>query len=375
MTRIVYLRPHTSLSAYEMSYVALLRDEFELDVVTTGEPAIGGAPNWVTRMSWPDEVSWGGRRRSILNGLYARILGRRYHIPGISRMLRGADIVQAGEAASECSYQAALFKESLDYRLMLTVSENQPILESRSPAETRRIRYTLGKVDHVLAIPAAARGRIVEAGFPADKVTVIGHGTDCDRFAPRPGPRREGRIRLGFCGRFQKEKGLDVLLDSVRDLDIEIRLLGSGPERRALAEKAGPGVTFLEPLPYDEIHAFYADIDIFVLPSVPTPGLVEQFGFVLLEAMASGVPVIASAIGGIPEVLGDAGILVRPADVPALRNAILRLVGDDNLRLETGAAGRRRVLERFNRVDVALKMKTVYRRILEEKRCQEAATD
>lgn len=366
--RVAYLRPHETLSKYELGYAALLCDEFDLAFYTTGAAAIGGDPPGVVRLSWPDEWTAAGRRRSLLNGFYARVLGRRYHLPGLDRALSGVALVQANEAASECSWQAARAKERYGFRLLLSVSENQPILEGKSGSAVRRIRAVAEATDHAFAISRQARDRLEEIGVSGDRITLLGHGIDCDRFVPRPeqeaARRAQGTpIRVGYAGRFRREKGLGHLLAATRDLDVDILLLGDGPDAGALKASAGPRVSFAPALPYERMHEFYPGVDIFVLPSIPLPGLVEQFGFVLIEAMASGIPVVASAIGGIPDVLGDAGVLVPPGDEPALRAAIAALAADPERRRMLAESGRTRALAHYRREDVADRMRAVWRRL------------
>lgn len=352
-----------------MNYAMLLNDEFEMTVFGVGASAIGGTLPGVVSLAWPDEWTAGGRRRSFLNGFYSRVLGRRYHMPGLAARLAGMAIVQAGEAASECSWQAAAAKARHGFRLLLSVSENQPIFEHKSAAQRKRIRAVVKATDHAFAISRQARERLEEVGFPADRITLIGHGIDCDRFRPRPettvARRAAGMpIRVGYCGRFRREKGLPHLLAATRSLDVDVVLLGDGPDADALRGAAGPRVAFRPSLTYDEMHAFYPELDIFVLPSIPLPGLVEQFGFVLIEAMASGIPVVATAIGGIPDVVGDAAVLVPPGDEAALRDAIARLASDPDRRRELGEAGRARSLARYRREDVADRMRAVWRTLV-----------
>lgn len=365
---MAYLRPHQTLAKYEMNYVGLLRDEFDLKVFTVGEAALGGDIDGVERLRWPDEFPVGSRSRSFLNGFFARVLGRRYHLPGLSSRLSGFALVQALEAASECSWQAARVKERYGFRLLLSVSENQPILEGKSGSAVRRIRAVAEATDHAFAISSQARDRLEEIGVSGDRITLLGHGIDCDRFVPDPeraaARRAQGApIRVGYAGRFRREKGLVHLLAATRDLDVDLLLLGDGPDAAALKASAGPRVSFAPPLPYERMHEFYPGIDIFVLPSIPLPGLVEQFGFVLIEAMASGIPVVASAIGGIPDVLGDAGVLVPPGDEHALREAIAALAADPQRRRRLAESGRARALAHYRREDVADRMRAVWRRL------------
>ena len=363
MKKIAFLRPAQTLSQYEMDYVRLLEDEFELQVFTVGESAIGSENVSAVRLKWPDQFMWNGRERSFMNAFYARVFRRRYHLPGLEKVLKGFDIVQAGEARSEYSYQAALLKPHFGYKLFLSASENQPIFEDCNNSMRRRIELVLERTDHAFCIPMEAQERLISAGLASDKITVIGHGIDCDRFCPA-GKKVERDFRVGYCGRFRKEKGLSNLIRAAKESDTELLLLGEGPEEDELRKIAGEKVRFLPARLYHEIHTFYHDIDLFVLPSIPVPGLVEQFGFVLMEAMASGIPVAASRIGGIPNVLGDVGIFVEPGNVEELKNAIIKIRDDADLRKELGIRGRARALQLFRREAVVNKMRERYRKVL-----------
>lgn len=348
MKKIAFLRPAATLAEYEMQYVNLLRDEFDLRIITVGNASIGGTPEGVIQLRWPDEI----RGRSALNGFYSRVLKRRYHLPGLGRLLEDVSVVQAGEAASEYTYQAVCLKERFGFKLCLSASENQAI---------PRLKYPIEMIDHAFAIPTAARDRLVEAGLDPSRITVIGHGIDTERFSPRPKP--SSKFTIGYCGRFREEKGLPHLIAATRDLDSNVIFLGEGPQEAELREVAHSRVSFRPPMAYGEIHRFYNEIDLFVLPSIPMPGLVEQFGFVLLEAMACGVPIIASNIGGIPEVVGECARLVSPGDDEALHCAIWEIQCDSRLREKMSRCGLDRARTLYRRESVAERMREVYRRL------------
>jgi glycosyltransferase involved in cell wall biosynthesis len=106
-------------------------------------------------------------------------------------------------------------------------------------------------------------------------------------------------------------------------------------------------------------------MDVLALTSRTLPNWKEQFGRVLVEAMACGVPVIGSSSGEIPHVIGDAGLIVHEEDVDGLRNGLLQLMRDDALRLELGRRGRQRVLERFTQARVAAETVEIYRSMLD----------
>ena len=140
---------------------------------------------------------------------------------------------------------------------------------------------------------------------------VIGLGVDVERFAPRLTARSPGPFQLGYVGRLEKHKGVALLLGALAALDnVHLGIYGDGPERQALEARAsqlglGERVRFYGFAPHAELPDVYRRFDALAMPSQRTTRWVEQFGRVAVEAMASGVPVLASADGALPEVVGD----------------------------------------------------------------------
>lgn len=178
-------------------------------------------------------------------------------------------------------------------------------------------------------------------------------------------------FRVGYTGRLVKEKGVDLLLRALAGLsgDWRLKLLGSGPDKlrlEGIANKLGIGdrVCFEPPRPSSSMPAFYQELDLCVLPSVTRPNWKEQFGRVLIEAMACQVPVIGSDCGEIPHVIGNAGLVFPEGDVVSLRSKIENLQSDPALRRELGKRGRERVLEQFSQARVAQETYAVYRQLM-----------
>lgn len=196
-----------------------------------------------------------------------------------------------------------------------------------------------------------------------DRVQVIRCGVDPDVFRPpedRP-ERTGGRTTIVCTGTLYEVKGHAYLIEACRQLDalgVEFRchLIGDGPLREPLVrqvESAGlkEKILFRGRLPREQIAAQLACSDVLVAPSVPTPcGRREGIPVVLMEAMATGLPVVASNISGIPELITDGhnGLLVPPRDSESIAAAILRVRDDAALREELGTAARQTICAEYN---------------------------
>lgn len=215
--------------------------------------------------------------------------------------------------------------------------------------ERRALRHAAG-----ISVCNHEAGRIaVRKGLPG-LPRMIPLGVDTSHFRPpsargtRPDP---DRIVVGYAGRLAAHKGVAVLLEAVAgDRRLHLRIAGDGPdadELRRLAVQLGveDRARFVGSVPHEQLPAFYADLDVVAVPSLPTPGWLEQFGRVAVEAMACGVPVVASDTGALPDVVGVTGTLVPPGDPAALRAALVALGTDPALAARARTAGLARAAE------------------------------
>ena len=244
-------------------------------------------------------------------------------------------------------------------------------------------RWTMRLDDRVLAVCELARQAEIErAGAPPDKVVTIYNGIDVERFVAldtKPGARVRqafgipvGAPLLGSVGRLHPQKGqADMLaaLAQVRERVPAVRLLlvGSG-ELRPDLEAQARSLGLAEVVTFSGLRAdvpeILAALDVFVLPS-----LWEGMPNAVLEAMAAGLPVVATAVGGTPEAVVDrvTGLLVPPHDPDALARAIERLLGDPSLRREMGRAGRERVGRHFSIDQTVRRTQALYETVLRER--------
>jgi glycosyltransferase involved in cell wall biosynthesis len=184
--------------------------------------------------------------------------------------------------------------------------------------------------------------------------------------------RRPSSFVVGYAGALIPEKGVDLLLHAcagLPDVGWRLAIVGDGPERAQLGALAGTldisdRVDFLGQRASTQMPDVYPTFDVLVLPSLTRPNWKEQFGRVLIEAMACGVPVIGSDSGEIPNVIGDAGLIFPEGDIDALRDSIASLLADPERRAQYAEAGRSRVLAEFTQAQIAAATHRVYCEIL-----------
>ena len=224
-------------------------------------------------------------------------------------------------------------------------------------------RLAAGRCDRIVCVSGdVADWHAARSGLPMSKYRVIHNGVDVEAFATAPALRRwmrsqwavaDDRVVAVFAGRLDRQKGVDVLLRAMERLGascprLVLLIAGEGPQRegleRLLAElRLGDRVRMLGFV--EGVERVLAAADLFVMPS-----RWEGFGLAAAEAMAAGLPVVATRVAGLREIVldGHTGILVDRDDAAALAEAIQRLAGDAALRGEMGRAGAQRVAEHFD---------------------------
>jgi glycosyltransferase involved in cell wall biosynthesis len=231
-------------------------------------------------------------------------------------------------------------------------------------------RFVLPRASHGVACNAAARELFALHGFP--NITVIPLSVDTDLFVPAMQPRKDGRFVIGYVGRLAGQKGVDLILSALARLprDCSARLIGGGPEQSNLMQLAGTlglltRVEFVASVYRAALPALLSKLDVLVLPSRTTRYWKEQFGRVLIEAMACGVPVVGSDSGEIPNVIGDAGIVFKEGNAEELAQALRRLHDDAGLRSELREKGLRRVKELYSVERVAAQYAALFKSLVE----------
>jgi glycosyltransferase involved in cell wall biosynthesis len=228
-------------------------------------------------------------------------------------------------------------------------------------------------VDVFAIISQEIATELTEAGIPPERCSFLPNVVDVKRFAPlSDADKRSLRVTLGlldvpivvFAGRLAPEKRVDHLIKiwpAVRAVHPEalLLILGTGPEEARLKQMAGEGVRFAGPI--EDVAPYLQASDLFVLPSIA-----EGLSVALLEALATELPVIFTSVGGASDLIehGQNGWLIPPEDVPALQEAVLRLLGDNELCSTLGQRGREKVLQHYDLSVVCGHLETVYKQII-----------
>jgi glycosyltransferase involved in cell wall biosynthesis len=244
-------------------------------------------------------------------------------------------------------------------------------LQRRYPLPFRLMEgYVLRNADYGL-VGSAEAGEVWRAkGYEGPLAVIPQFGVDPELYAQ--GPREAGRgFVAGYVGRLVEEKGVDLFLDALAGLKGVWRayVLGSGPERDGLQDQArrlglAGRVTFDAWIPSEQMPAYYRQLDALVVPSRTRPNWKEQFGRVIIEAMACGVPVIGSDSGEIPHVIGDAGLVFPEDQVQPLHHHLAQLQQEPNLRADLARRGRERILAHYTQAKIAHQTHKVYQTMI-----------
>ena len=229
-------------------------------------------------------------------------------------------------------------------------------------------RSALRRADAVVVLTERTAAALRADGVPADRVLVNPSGFDPTIFGGAADDVFPGvpRPRIGYVGRLAPQKRPDRLVEAFGRMreKASLVIVGDGPDRALVrrlvaASPARDRITELGFVDHASVPSVLASLDVLVLPSA-----YEEMGSVLTEAMAAGLPVVASDVGGIPEVVrdGETGLLVPPGDVDALARALDRLVADPELRRRLAAGARDRA-GRYAWPFLAQRVADVYARV------------
>ncbi len=330
---------------------------------------------------WRDERGKVALERAHVAGYQLHVLpmifNGRFHIhfyPTLGRLLRQIkpDIVHIDEEPYNlATYHANRLARRRGTKTLWFSWQN--LLRRYPPPFSWMEAYNLNHVEYVIAGSQSAAQVWRAKGYTGPLAIIPQFGVDAHLVRPPDDPGgRHKRVHVAYAGRLVPEKGVDLLLKALARShgNWYLSILGSGPEApqlQALCHKLGitEHVRFKPLIPSVEMPSFYQTVDVLVLPSRSQANWTEQFGRVLVEAMACGIAVVGSDAGEIPYVIGDAGLIFQEENADALHKALAQLIGDETLRQTLGEAGRRRALAHFTQRHIAAQTVDVYREVLQ----------
>jgi len=322
-------------------------------------------------------LNWKGMTHVYYTNLFAHL--RRFR----------PDLIEIdAEPYSLAALQTTLYAKRLGCKLVGLQWDN--IFKQRRFPLNVIERFTLRHFDAMQAGNQAAADVLRRKGFTRP-IGVIGQGFDPRMLAIPDSAGEETRQRwgldsfvIGYAGRLHPQKSVHTIFEAAAQMEghWQILIVGDGPLRQELVTRAQAlgltthleqtsnqqsaignrqfQVVFTGTLSHEEVPRAMKGMDVLVLPSITTPGLVEQFGQVLVEAMVCGVPVVGSTSGEIPHVIGDAGLTFPEGDATALATQLLRLKNEADMRRELAARGRARGLRKFTWKAVAERTYQLY---------------
>jgi len=203
---------------------------------------------------------------------------------------------------------------------------------------------TISKADAIILASEHAREEAIEkTNIPEEKLHAVHYGIDTDML--RPMRKHEmGKVRIGYIGGLDARKNVSLLVECFRRIyrdrkDVELHIAGTGRNLEKFRAMKLPNVFLHGEVRYEDVPSFLNSLDVFVFPT-----LGEGFGLPVCEAMACGVPVVASNVTTMPELVGDAGLLVKP-ELEEMTEAIEKLVDNRQLRKRLGKKGVERARE------------------------------
>jgi glycosyltransferase involved in cell wall biosynthesis len=292
-------------------------------------------------------------------------------VPHYMRLARHADVLHAQTFASAVPGMRA--RRRLKLPLVITLHTSHFLRLARRPVWRPVLRRIVSSADWLLAASDEIRDVALDL-YPHPRAEALTNGVDTEMFAPLPGARARarGRWRIIVPRRLFEKNGVEYFIRALpllrRETEVEAVLVGDGPERarlEALAAELGVAdiVTFAGRRPNEEMPQLLAGSDLAVLPS-----LMEATSVAALEAMSCGLPVAASRVGGLPQIVDETvGTLFEPGDPAALAAAVTALLRRDDLDA-VGARGRTRVVEQWSVQRLALRHEEIYETLRRERR-------
>ena len=367
-TRVAVVRGVEQVNGGELGIFAeLSRSGYEVELLCSTRSRVTEAEAGMRiRRRRPSIV--GRLTRTVPGGFLVGLVSpyRYYHqfLTGYTKAVRDDDVLCPVDLGHPTSYQSILEKKR-GKKVAVQCWEDIPFNWPYNRPLREHFEAVLDGADHFFAFSRDAQVALSAMGVRADRVSQVNIGLDLDYWRPGGEPRAPGEaLRILFVGRLAWSKGVQTVIEAIDQVrvPVELTVVGAGPEetrlrwlveqrRRRGNSAAANAVRFVGPKYGEELRRLRQTMDVQVVPSIPSPQWREQLNQSMLEAMACGLPPVASQSGAITEAVtdGENGWLV-PADRPSdLAVAFERAAADPSERLRRGTAARRRMERDYER--------------------------
>jgi len=350
------------LNNFEMQFIEPLQEQIDL-IAFASLTGINHKYDFpVIRLASPIDIVYELNRFGVSVryglGVLNRIFVDAQYLVGLENQLKGFDIAHTADTYYHYTIQCLnAKKKGWVKKVVATIWENIPFnnegIRGRHEFKQRANR----EVDLFIAMTHQAKDALITEGCDPNKIKVVYPGLDLERF-PMKKKQAKQPIKLLFVGRLVAEKGIWLTYEVFKKLKkdnkkLQLRICGDGPEKiklqRAIHQDRLTNSIIIKPATYEEMPQVYQGADLMLNASSTTKYWKEQFGMVLIEAMASGVPIITTDTGAIAEVVGDAGVLVPHKDINSYTTALNIMLTSEVKRNALVKKGRDRVEKLFNR--------------------------
>jgi len=325
--------------------------------------------------------------------LLSKFLQYRYSLNGrmfnFNKTAKKYDVLSPIEIGWASTYQAVKSGVPTVVKVWENIPYNWdlfPYLDKiRKTRNPKFAKYVAKNAALFLAASELSKEALILNGVTEEKIRVIYEGVDTNLFKPMKVDKEKFRKKYGFSvddkillfiGRLVWEKGVRDLLFMMKSLvsekkNVKLIIIGEGPLKKSIKEainvlKLDKNVIMIDRIDFFSLPEVYNNTDVFVLPSMPLLRFTEQFGKVLTEAMSCGVPVVSTLCGGIPEVVDDgkAGFLVPPCNWVKLKESVMNLLEDEDLRKKMGKHAREYILNKFDSDLINKKLAEAYKSVI-----------
>ena len=346
------------LNPYELQNYSPLKEEFSLQAISS-KHTISDKIDFPLKKLWSlTDLPNFPLKFPILNRLFTDA----HKLFGLEKVIAGSDVVHVSETYYGYTHQSIVAKRrGLIKKIVSTVWETIPHNNEGIRGRKQYKQYAYENIDKFLAVTNKAREALIKEGVSDHKIEVLKLGIDIQKFKPKI-KRDKGGIHILCVARLVPEKGVMDLLEAFLEIyktnkKVWLTFIGDGPLKQDL--KGYRNVT-VRKVPYSKIHNEYQQADIFCLPSRKTKTWEEQYGMSLIEAMATGLPVVTSDAGGIPEVCGSCALYIKPGNVITLKKNLDYLIGNKSIRKSMGKAARLLAEKDYDRMKVAKRLGEIY---------------